>query len=261
MVLSDRHHSITQAECNSNNKVDKKNFSLEYTEKNAFIFSTKYCINKLEARNVVDKRGFPDRKTVRHLVKRYKKTYNELQTHREKVEFVDLFLVKLTKKYHISLNENNTRKDTIQIIINSLNSNKSQISGHAVTLFQSDIISEERPGDFSQHLETNKPYSHSKAISDKVDFVLGGSSKKPIKLVGDYSTLWYGDPQDDDIIDEQERWEEEGDEYRDWAEDQADGWGDDWDFFWEDDEDEEWIVLFNEEGDVEEAYHFSPKAD
>ena len=46
-----------------------------------------------------------------------------------------------------------------------------------------------------------------------------------------------------------------------WWIQQADGWGDDWDFFWEEDEDEEWIVLFNEEGDVEEAYHFSPKAD
>ena len=183
-----------QAECKLSNKVDKKYFPLEYTERNAFIFSTKYCINKLEARNIVDTQHFPDRKTVRHIVKRYKKTYEELETYREKVEFVDLFLIKLTQKYHISLNENNTKKDTVQIILNSFNSNTSKVSGYVLTLFKNDIRSTEQADSFSQHLEKNNHNSHSKEILNKVNFVLEDSSKKSLNLIGDYSVLGYGDP-------------------------------------------------------------------
>ena len=219
--------------CNSKHLITPDSFDIKTKNAHQFIFSDRYCINETIERDSINISTLPSLKTVRKIIQRYKEVYDTLESSDEKVAFVDLFLHMASQQHYISLNDTGYKKDSISIIISSSSVSKKSVSGYQLSLFQNNIINKEISKTYSNLLSRTDAITHSSDLIYMVNYVLEGSSKKSLKLSDSSITplrMAYaggGDDEDDDFVDE---WEEEDEEYRDWAEEQAEGWGEDWQY-------------------------------
>ncbi|WDE06472.1 hypothetical protein SG34_006010 [Thalassomonas viridans] len=258
------YQQVNELKCNSASKLTKADFAANLSHNHQFLLSNKYCINNMAARQSIDKSSLPERTEVRNLIKRYKETYRTLNNANDKIAFVDLFLRKASQAYSITLNDEVTKGEPVKIIFNSLSKNKERVSGYALALFQNELQNNKLSATDLEQLSRLTTNSASQKISDAVKYVLEGSPKKQLTkseqlIKPSLLSFKEGETDDDEVCDD----ECQDEEYRDWAEEQADGWGDDIDYWWDENTEsgEEWLTIRdNDTGEEWDAYHFTPKS-
>jgi hypothetical protein len=234
-------------ECAVKNRINQSNLNGDYYQNSMFLLSDNYCINRIDTKQEISTSLMVKRSEMNALYSRYYDAYTSLKTFEDKIAFVDLFLQKSSRQYYItpSFGRNN---ENIKINFYREGNNGKPV-GHALKLFP-DTPFDKSSADLYERLTKSSKTSSDDKLIFIVNEVLANSKKKLTSLSDVYL--------DDCDFDCQDR--EHDDDYENWAEDQADNWCNSCDSFWEDDYDagERYLIIFNDDGDLWDAYHYSP---
>ena len=246
---------------------NKDNASLPYTD---FLYSSRYCIHDYKVIAPSNGREMLSREQAQGIMSRYLTTFKALPNEADKVDFIDLFLQRLSFQFHITATVSEyagkaPKHGHILLNIGEYTASKS-LRGFSFSLVSDELSSEQDKLRLielvNQRAKATSAPNLDHKILDRVNYVIWGT--KVIHSKNHRSKSKANErrgeefDEEEDTLDEDYRREDR--EYMEWAEEQAEGWGDDWDFDWEEEGDEKFIVLWNEKtSEYEHAYHFRPK--
>ncbi|GIU24330.1 hypothetical protein [Shewanella sp. MBTL60-007] len=141
-----------------------------YTE----LFLERYNIHSVDVKSSYDKALDSNRAEIRDLVKRYKQTYNQLNSVGDKLSFVNLFLSRVTDKYNLTLKLGNGYDESIKVIVNGSRGYNDLPVGYVISLFGNDIISDEAYNLYFRYLSMLNSNSFTQNIAEDVTYVLNG---------------------------------------------------------------------------------------
>ena len=143
-----------------------------YTE----LFLERYNIHSVDVKSSYDKALDSNRAEIRDLVKRYKQTYNQLNSVDDKLSFVNLFLSRVTDKYNLTLKLSNGYDESIKVIVNGTRGYNSLSVGYAISLFGTDIINSETDNLYFVGLSRLNANAFTKEVAADVTYVLKAST-------------------------------------------------------------------------------------
>lgn len=241
--------------CMQSSKAIAEDFNGVSSELKKILLSSRYCLQTKDSATQIAANSLPDAQTILNILKRYKNEYAQLETDEQKIALADAFLTAASYQFSISY-ENIERAKPMTIVFKRATKGGA-ITGHALSLFQQDHFDKDKEKAFISYISDSdsKKNGVNKDMLKRIQYILNGKQSKLTEQVVKYTQKF----RDDDEEEQDNRYEEEDQEYRDWAEEQAAGWGD-VDFWWDGDENEEWLVIVDDEMNVDHAYHFVPKA-
>ncbi|WP_028766261.1 hypothetical protein [Shewanella fidelis] len=171
-------HAMSQEKVNSecaskyDIAIDACTTKTGYTE----LFLERYNIHSVDVKSSYDKALDSNRAEIRDLVKRYKQTYNQLNSVDDKLSFVNLFLSRVTDKYNLTLKLGNGYDESIKVIVNGTRGYNALSVGYAISLFGTDIINSETDNLYFVGLSRLNANAFTQEVAADVTYVLKAST-------------------------------------------------------------------------------------
>lgn len=230
-----------------------------------FLASERYCLmgKEFAANNIIDEKF--NYQLISKLISRYKAEYEKLDTLKDKTAFVDTFLRVASRLLIITLDAEE-RSGKINVVLRYKTASGA-LSGIALSLFQDDVVGPKFYSLLNGYTTDSATDNVNPKIYKMVLTVMYGAQgesqgnsvffKDHNKVNGNFITISLNNEGEEEC-DDQCQAEAANQDYREQAEEQAEGWldGNEGDFWWDDDDSQQWLVIVNyETGDKDEAQH------